>query len=167
MDTLEHPHGFIIKEAHDTFSIVVANGSGYIGFNLIDYENIDSIARVDINGSESNELVIFHSREYNWSHANSGLASTTNYMAIFDLDKSEVIFNEVLGKYENTWGQNENEEEYNNETVMEYSVEFDNKTIRLEINKETLTNPENLVPLIIFELNNNQLVRRPLASGND
>ena len=163
IETIQHPSGYLIQNLkNESYSVALKKCGKYVTFKLRDYDKIDSISRVQLNKNKYNELIIFFSQEREWSHADLGLKGNSEYLAVFDLNKMEIIFNEEISNYENTWGHNIDGIEYNYEKFFKYDIELNEKKIIMKINKDS-SNEKN--PLIIYEYKRKKLIRKN-TTGN-
>ncbi|WP_156169106.1 hypothetical protein [Kordia jejudonensis] len=158
IDTIQNPLGYLIQNLeNESYSVALKKCGKFITFKLTDYEKIDSISRVQLNKNNYKELIIFFSQEWEWSHADLGLKGNSEYLAVFDLHKMEIIFNEEISNYENTWGHNSDGIEYNNEKFFKYDIELNEKEIIMKINKDSSNEKS---PLIIYEYKRRKLIRK-------
>lgn len=75
----------------------------------------------------------------------------------------EIIFNEEISNYENTWGHNSDEIEYNNEKFFKYDIELNEGKIIMNINKDSSNEKS---PLIIYEHKQRKLIRKNTTDNN-
>jgi len=158
IDTIDSPKALIIQDTiQNILFIALQNENDY---ELIELANtpfvndpIDTIYRFPFNSSGNEEIILEYYDNFKWNHRNMGADAFERHLLILDIDKTELIFNEIIYNYGNYWGPDSKDEykSYDTTIFAQYDYKLSTDKITLELNSDSSNIQINDQSIIIYD----------------
>ena len=142
IDTLSKPNSFILSNENNPEIIAIKKGCKFLVFDLIpndlDYGIITNIQRIQVNGKNHKELVVYWSSLTGHSGLGGGLRQEFRGIIIYDLKKLLLVFDKEYYFSNYTWS-NDISDDLEVASTSEstecdnFDIQFSNKEIIMEL----------------------------------
>ena len=168
IDTLVKPKSYILGREGNPVAISIKKGNKYVVFDLLPdsgYGAITDMERIQVNGKNYKELVIYCDNTYGHSGLGGGLRITNKRVIIYDLKKITKIFDAEYFNSTYQWVNDVSEDLEIMSTTSEYldiynfEVIIKNKSITLKLGESEDIDPSDFIATIWkYELHNNMFI---------